>query len=91
MKGRLIIFKTLSSSGSKVASTLGHTQRIFSAEFRPDSDSQFVSVGVKHVKFWTVTGSELTGKRGILTSAGTGVEAKKMQTMLCVAFGAVSV
>lgn len=45
---------------------------------------------MKHVKFWTVTGSELTGKKGILTSAGTGVESKKMQTMLCVAFGAVS-
>ncbi|XP_071162130.1 echinoderm microtubule-associated protein-like 6 [Mytilus edulis] len=74
--------------GSKVATTPAHTQRIFSAEFRPDSDSQFVSVGVKHVKFWTVTGSELTGKKGILTSAGTGVESKKMQTMLCVAFGA---
>lgn len=69
---------------------LGHSQRIFSAEFRPDSDSQFVSVGVKHVKFWSVTGNELTGKKGILTSAGTGASTKKMQTMLCVAFGAVS-
>lgn len=74
----------------KVASSPGHNQRIFRAEFRPDSDSQFVSVGVKHVKFWSVAGSELVGKRGILTDAGTGTKIKTLHTMLSVAFGAVS-
>lgn len=74
----------------KVASAPGHNQRIFRAEFRPDSDSQFVSVGVKHVKFWSVAGSELVGKRGILTDAGTGTKIKTLHTMLSVAFGAVS-
>ncbi|XP_046338524.1 echinoderm microtubule-associated protein-like 6 isoform X1 [Haliotis rufescens] len=74
--------------GSKVATAPGNSQRIFQAEFRPDSDTQFVSVGVKHVKFWTVAGSQLVGKRGILTDAGSGADVKKMQTMLSVAFGA---
>lgn len=55
-------------------------------EFRPDSDTQFVSVGVKHMKFWTLAGSALLYKKGVIGS----VEAAKMQTMLSVAFGAVS-
>ncbi|KAJ8309461.1 hypothetical protein KUTeg_014335 [Tegillarca granosa] len=74
--------------GSKVASVPGHNQRIFRAEFRPDSESQFVTVGVKHVKFWNVAGSEIVGKRGILTDAGTGTQISRLQTMLSVAFGA---
>ena len=74
-----------------LATAVGHNQRIFRAEFRPDSDSQFVTVGVKHVKFWTVAGNQIVGKRGILTDAGTGTDIKKLQTMLSVAFGAVSV
>ena len=80
-------------TGSVVASCSGHSQRIFRAEFRPDSDSQFVSVGVKHVKFWSVAGGQLVGKRGILArldSAGSTVPPLKMQTMLSIAFGAVS-
>jgi len=47
-------------------------------------------VGVKHVKFWTVAGNQLIGKRGVLTDAGTGTDIKKMQTMLSIGFGAVS-
>ena len=77
--------------GTKIASAPGHSQRIFQAEFRPDSDSQFVTVGVKHVKFWTVAGNQLVGKRGILTTTESGINIKKMQTVLSVAFGAVSV
>ena len=55
-------------------------------EFRPDSDTQFVSVGVKHLKVWTLAGSALLYKKGVIGS----MEAAKMQTMLSVAFGAVS-
>lgn len=55
-------------------------------EFRPDSDSQFVSVGIKHVKFWTLAGGALMYKKGVVGS----VEGGRMQTMLSVAFGAVS-
>lgn len=56
------------------------------AEFRPDSDTHFVSVGIKHVRFWTLAGRALLCKKGVLSS----IEDARMQTMLSVAFGAVS-
>uniref|UniRef100_A0A8D0QME0 EMAP like 5 n=1 Tax=Sus scrofa TaxID=9823 RepID=A0A8D0QME0_PIG len=70
--------------GAKIASRAGHNQRIFVAEFRPDSDSQFVSVGVKHVKFWTLAGRTLLSRKGLLST----LDDARMQTMLAVAFGA---
>ncbi|KAG2457729.1 EMAL5 protein, partial [Polypterus senegalus] len=70
--------------GAKIASRAGHCQRIFVAEFRPDSDTQFVSVGIKHVRFWTLAGRALLSKKGVLSS----IEEARMQTMLSVAFGA---
>ncbi|KAM7375785.1 hypothetical protein PAMP_005557 [Pampus punctatissimus] len=70
--------------GAKVASRIGHTQRIFVAEFRPDSDTHFVSVGIKHVRFWTLAGRALLSKKGVLSA----IEDARMQTMLSVAFGA---
>ena len=73
-----------------MASKAADSQRIFQAEFRPDSDSQFVTVGVKHVRFWTVAGGELVAKKGILTKVEGTTGVVKMQTMLSVAFGAVS-
>ena len=76
----------LPAPGAKVASRSGHTQRIFVAEFRPDSDTQFVSVGIKNVRFWTLAGRALLSKRGVMSS----IEDARMQTMLSVAFGAVS-
>lgn len=77
--------------GSKIAGSAGHTQRIFLAEFRPDSDSQFVTVGVKHIKFWTVAGGELVVKKGILNKIPELAEIPKMQTLLSLAFGTVSI
>lgn len=82
----------ISVLGSKLASSHGHTERIFVAEFRPDSDSQFVTCGVKHVKFWSLAGGQLVGKRGVITAAQQGESDEsqlRMQTMLSVAFGAV--
>ncbi|KAM4599415.1 echinoderm microtubule-associated protein-like 6 isoform 3-T3 [Fundulus diaphanus] len=70
--------------GSRLCSKAGHPDRIFMVEFRPDSDSQFVSVGIKHVKFWTLAGGALMYRKGVV---GT-VEDGRMQTMLSVAFGA---
>ncbi|TKS67941.1 Echinoderm microtubule-associated protein-like 6 [Collichthys lucidus] len=70
--------------GTKVTSKAGHTERIFVVEFRPDSDTQFVSVGIKHIKFWTLVGGSLVYKKGVIGS----VEDGRMQTMLSVAFGA---
>ena len=76
--------------GSKVASATGNSTRIFHGEFRPDSDNHFVTVGVKHVKFWTIAGGDMVGKRGVIQSLPDGPDDPKMQTMLSVAFGAVS-
>lgn len=73
--------------GTKVTSKGGHAERIFVVEFRPDSDTQFVSVGIKHIKFWTLVGGSLMYKKGVMGS----VEDGRMQTMLSVAFGAVRV
>ncbi len=81
---------TLFPAGSKVASATGNSTRIFHAEFRPDSDAHFVSVGVKHVKFWTVAGGELVGRKGVVQALPDGPDDPKMQTMLSIAFGAVS-
>ncbi|TTD32934.1 Echinoderm microtubule-associated protein-like 6 [Bagarius yarrelli] len=70
--------------GTKVSSKAGHSDRIFVVEFRPDSDTQFVSVGIKHIKFWTLVGGSLLYKKGVIGA----VEEARMQTMLSVAFGA---
>ncbi|XP_051939881.1 echinoderm microtubule-associated protein-like 6 isoform X6 [Hippocampus zosterae] len=72
------------TAGARIASKGGHPERIFAVEFRPDSDSQFVSVGVKHVRFWTLAGGSLLYKKGALGA----VEDGRVQTMLAVAFGA---
>ncbi len=79
--------------GALVASASADTMpnRIFRCMFRPDSDSVFVTVGFKHVKFWSVAGSELIKRKGVLTDWNTsGNKLKKMPTMLSVAFGQVS-
>ncbi|XP_046714063.1 echinoderm microtubule-associated protein-like 6 isoform X3 [Silurus meridionalis] len=70
--------------GTKVSSKAGHSDRVFVVEFRPDSDTQFVSVGIKHIKFWTLVGGSLLYKKGVIGA----VEEARMQTMLSVAFGA---
>ncbi|XP_068177719.1 echinoderm microtubule-associated protein-like 6 isoform X2 [Antennarius striatus] len=70
--------------GTRVTSQGGHSERIFVVEFRPDSDTQFVSVGIKHIKFWTLVGASLLYKKGVVGA----VEDGRMQTMLSVAFGA---
>ncbi|XP_034721974.1 echinoderm microtubule-associated protein-like 6, partial [Etheostoma cragini] len=70
--------------GTMVTCNRGNAERIFVVEFRPDSDSQFVSVGIKHIKFWTLVGGALVYKKGVIGS----VEDGRMQTMLSVAFGA---
>lgn len=74
-----------SPTGARVTSKGGHAERIFVVEFRPDSDTQFVSVGIKHIKFWTLVGGSLVYKKGVVSALEDG----RMQTMLSVAFGAV--
>ncbi len=75
--------------GAIVASHVGDIagRRIFKAAFRPDSDSTFVSVGFKHVRFWNVAGSQLIQKRGVTTTSANKV--RKLPTMLSIGFGQV--
>ena len=49
-----------------------------------------MTVGVKHIKFWTVAGGELISKKGVLAKIPDLPEMPKMQTLLSLAFGAVS-
>eukprot|EP00043_Microstomoeca_roanoka_P006737 m.65510 g.65510 ORF g.65510 m.65510 type:complete len:1912 (-) comp13543_c0_seq2:42-5777(-) len=67
-------------TGVQLASTSAN-HRIFVASFRPDSDVEFVTAGIKSLHFWTITGSSLIHKRGIVGPA------VKMTTMLGLAFG----
>ncbi len=80
--------------GSLIASATAdnYPNRVFRAMFRPDSDTSFVSVGFKHVKFWSVAGLELIKKKGVLTDwDSSGKKFKKTPTMLSLAFGQVFV
>lgn len=79
--------------GTLVASASAdrYPNRVFRAAFRPDSDTTFVSVGFKHIQFWSVAGSELVKKKGVLTDwDSTGRKLKKMPTMLSLGFGQVN-
>ena len=71
-----------------MAQASGSINRIFHVQFRPDSTNKFVTVGVKHVRFWSLTGSRLLSKRGVVNmSPGSDY---RMQTMLSIAFAPVS-
>ena len=81
----------LSSSpcvGTKLAQSSGSVNRIFMAQFRPDSTDKFVTVGIQHVKFWSLVGSKLLSKRGAVNISSASDY--KMQTMLSIAFAPVS-
>lgn len=76
--------------GELVASASGdyRPNRIFRVMFRPDSSTVFVSVGFKHIRFWSIAGSELIKRKGVLTDwNSTGKKLKKMPTMLSIGFG----
>jgi microtubule-associated protein-like 6 len=75
--------------GINVASTIASHERIFRALFRPNSDTHFVTAGVKHLKFWSVAGNTLVEKRAVITKTADGKRSSKMQTMLSIAFGPV--
>lgn len=77
--------------GIHVACTVGSEERIFRALFRPNSETHFVSAGVKHLKFWSVAGNTFVEKKAVINKAADGGKASKMQTMLAIAFGPVRV
>ncbi|EDO48487.1 predicted protein, partial [Nematostella vectensis] len=67
--------------GKQLASTRGHTDRIFDMQFNPYKENVLVSCGVKHIIFWTLRGNSLNPKKGIFGKTG------EIQTNLCLAFG----
>ena len=70
--------------GEKLATVRGHKSRIFSVRWKQGSNESLVSVGVKHINFWTMKGASLTSKRGVFGKAGKAV------TMLCCVFSKTS-
>ena len=75
--------------GVNVACTVASEDRVFRALFRPNQDAQFVTAGVKHLKFWTVAGNTLVEKKAVMPKTVAGRRSTKMQTMLSIAFGRV--
>ncbi len=58
--------------GKVLASARGHGDRIFDVQFNPGSNHtpNLVTCGVKHIKFWTMCGNTLSGKKGIFGKKG---------------------
>ena len=66
--------------GEKLASTRGHKDNIFLLMWNPNAADQMVTVGVKHIKFWTQTGT-VQPLLCILTLDSEGV--RDMSYQLC--------
>ena len=58
----------------------GHKDKIFEIKWDPNIPDLLVTVGMKHIKFWTQTGGGFTSKRGTFGKAG------KVDTMLCATY-----
>ncbi|XP_047459469.1 echinoderm microtubule-associated protein-like 6 [Mugil cephalus] len=65
--------------GRILATSSGHSDRIFDICWDPFQQSRLVTCGVKHIKFWSLCGNALSPKRGIFGKTGD------LQTILCVA------
>ena len=51
--------------------------QIFDVQFNPHSSGSLVTCGVKHIKFWTLCGNSLSGKKGIFGKKGWGVSERE--------------
>ena len=67
-------------TGCLIASVGGHKDRIFMIRWNPFNQGQLVTVGVKHIKFWTRIGRSMESNRGILPKD------KKSTTILAITF-----
>ena len=59
----------------------GHKDKIFVIKWNPHEANKIVTVGVKHIKFWTQTGGGFTSVRGTFGNVSS------LDTMMCVTFG----
>lgn len=62
----------------------GSNVPVYCLRWNPHDDNRFVTVGEKHIKFWTKAGGGMTSKQGVFGKS-TAKEGKKDQ--LCVVFG----
>jgi WD40 repeat protein len=62
----------------------GHNDKIFCLRWNPHDDDRCVTVGVKHIKFWTKAGGSMTAKQGVFGKVA-GKPGK--QNQMCVVFG----
>ncbi len=56
--------------GKSLSTTRGHSDRIFDVQFNPYQPNTLVTCGVKHIKFWSLCGNSLSGKKGIFGKIG---------------------
>jgi WD40 repeat protein len=66
--------------GKILTKSAGHQERIFELQFRPGTDNQLVSCGVKQISFWKLIGNTMQKKKGIFGNP------KNITTMFCLAF-----
>jgi len=63
------------STGNLLAESEGDTARILDVQFNmandADGNADFITCGVKHIKFWTLEGRNLTSKKGLIGDLGT--------------------
>ncbi|KAJ3327661.1 Echinoderm microtubule-associated protein-like 5 [Blyttiomyces sp. JEL0837] len=73
-----VYFYDWQKAGKLIAKEKGHTDSIFGITFNPKNSGEFVTFGVKHLKFWTFdAGSgKLKGDRGLMGS-------RKVQSIIC--------
>ncbi|CAF1527998.1 unnamed protein product, partial [Didymodactylos carnosus] len=67
--------------GDKLASQRGHNDKIFCLRWNPYDDDKFVTVGIKHIKFWQQAGGGMTSKQGVF-----GTKNKK-ENQMCIVYG----
>lgn len=67
-----------------LSSFRGHNDKIFCLRWNPHAENQFVTVGVKLIKFWTHAGGGMTSKQGVFGKV-SGKQGK--QSQMCVVFG----
>ena len=67
-------------TGCLLSSVGGHKDRIFMIRWNPFIQGQLVTVGVRHIKFWTRIGKSMESNRGILPKD------KRNTTLLAITF-----
>eukprot|EP00741_Cyanophora_paradoxa_P020672 tig00021289_g19953.t1 len=70
------VWDWMKSGAKPLGSDKGDKNKILLAEFKPGSETEFVTVGAQHIKFWTIDGSgQPSGKLG--SAKGKGISAQK--------------